>query len=87
MAEHCPSIEELEALAERDDPEVIAHARECKACQGVLAMVADREADIETPECAEIELLAASGVETNERVREHIALCEGCRLLWTDSLP
>jgi hypothetical protein len=84
----CPPIEELEALAERDNKKVMKHAERCVACQGVLAIIADRSADIETPECAEIELLAATGGDSDiEKIRRHTSTCESCRVLWSGSLP
>ena len=90
MIGKCPDIGALEALAEADNKKVIKHAERCAACQAVLALVADRTADVETPECAEIELLATqldqlSAVEL-EKVRGHTATCEACRLL-LDDLP
>lgn len=88
MLGRCPSIEQLEALADRDDRKIIKHAEKCESCQGVLALVAERTTGVETEVCAEIELLKSSGAEENERVRSHISMCESCRQLWVDdSVP
>ena len=93
MIRRCPKIEDLETLLERDVKKVIKHASSCLGCQAVLALLADRSAEIETPECAETEVLAAEREASElspadvERIGAHISTCESCRLLWSDELP
>lgn len=93
MIRRCPSIEELEVLVELDDKKLIKHATKCVGCQAVLALLADRTAEIETPGCAETEVLAAMsanaelGDDDEAKLREHISTCEACRLLWSGELP
>ena len=89
----CPSIDELETLLERDDKKLVKHARSCVACQGLLAILVGRTGEIETPDCALTELLAARrqvavlSESEASRVNEHTASCEACRYLWSGELP
>ena len=81
----CPTIDELHLLV-TGNPTYAAHAQRCLACQGVLALIADREeVPLESFECAEVELLVAArdtGTITpadERRLAAHAEECAACR--------
>ena len=93
MISRCPDIAKLEAAVTEHNPRIARHVERCLACQGVLALMVGRTADIETPECPRAELLCAkrdvaplSDREQRE-LDSHIGRCEPCRAIATGDHP